>query len=105
MLKKIKVQGNEKFKERGITLVALIITVVIILIIATVAVQPIRDEGIIDTAKDAKNSWELSGEKDLIGRAVVTATTVNRKGKITVKTLQKTLDGEARKRKNYLLVK
>lgn len=84
--------------KKGITLVALIITIVVLLILATVAIRPITDEKIIDTAKDAKNNFEELNERDAINRAILTAKLVSKNGKVTVKGLQKALNAELRRR-------
>ncbi|MFQ8988257.1 MAG: BspA family leucine-rich repeat surface protein, partial [Intestinibacter sp.] len=55
-----KIRGNiERKKEQGITLIALVVTIIIILILAGITINMILGEnGIIRTAQDAKNTWE-----------------------------------------------
>lgn len=53
-------------KEKGITLLVLIITIVVLLILATVSVRNINEGGIIDKAKNTTNTYnEKSAEYDL----------------------------------------
>ena len=61
--------------NKGITIIALIITVVILLILATVAITSIRDTGIIEYANNAATSYKdkqdeeaglLNGYKDIL---------------------------------------
>ena len=51
-------------KERGITLVALIITIVILLILATVAITSIEKGGIINYAENAQIKWNQEETKE-----------------------------------------
>ena len=43
--------------QRGITLIALIITIVVLLILAAVAISSIQNDGILHYAQNAANSW------------------------------------------------
>ena len=87
---------NRIKSEKGITLVALIITVVVLLILASVTIKPIMDEGIIDITKEAKESYETLAEKEAINRSILTAKLVSKNGKVTIQALQKALDAELR---------
>ena len=52
---------NEKENNRGITLIALVITIIILLILAGVTLATLtEDNGIITKAKEAELSTELS---------------------------------------------
>lgn len=53
---------NMKKTNKGITLVALVITIIILIILAGVSINAIMNEGIIHNAKDARD--EFSEEKD-----------------------------------------
>lgn len=56
-------------KERGITLVALVVTIVVLLILAGVSISLVLgDNGIINKAKDAKTQYENAAnyEKDML---------------------------------------
>lgn len=51
-------------KEKGITLVALIITIIILLILASVTISSISGDGIIEKAKEAKTEWEEASKRE-----------------------------------------
>ena len=55
-------------KERGITLIALVITIVVLLILAGVSLNAIFSEnGIINRAKDAQNKMDQATQNDMTG--------------------------------------
>lgn len=54
-MKKIK-------KEKGITLVALIVTIVILLILAGISISSLTNTGIFDKAKEVQKVSEKRGE-------------------------------------------
>ena len=57
---------KEKFKNtKGITLVALIMTIIVLLILATVAIATIKGDGIISHAKNAKEQYTKAQENEL----------------------------------------
>ena len=58
-MKKTKIQ-------KGITLIALIITIVILLILAVVTIGAIKDGGIVQHAKNAGDAYTIGQEKELI---------------------------------------
>ena len=84
--------------KKGITLVALIITIVLLLIVSSVSIKTITDEGITSMAKDSKNSYEALHERESINRAILTAKLVSKNEKVTVKGLQKALNAELRRK-------
>ena len=60
-------------KEKGITLVALVITIIILLILAGITITlTLGDKGIINMAKQAKNDYENAAdyEQELLGNVV-----------------------------------
>ena len=65
---------REKFKfknSQGITLIALVITIIVLLILATVTIRAlIGDEGLFNKAREAKTSTQVAGEKEQILLAV-----------------------------------
>ena len=62
---KAKNKGNY-LKERGITLIALVVTIVVLLILAGVSLNAIFSEnGIINKAKDAQNKMDEATQNDL----------------------------------------
>ena len=53
-------------KEKGITLIALVVTIVVLLILAGVSINALfGDSGIINKAKDAQNRMNNAQESDL----------------------------------------
>jgi competence protein ComGC len=71
--KQVKSKGGDKKimktkikQEKGITLIALVVTIVVLLILAGVSVNAIFSEnGIIKRAKDAQNKMDQATQKDL----------------------------------------
>ena len=55
--------------EKGITLIALIITIVVLLIIAVVTIGAVKDDGIIEHAQSAGDSYTVEQEKERIALA------------------------------------
>ena len=55
--------------QKGITLVALIITIIVLLILAVVSISAVRDSGIIKYAEDTVKQNEEAQEKELISLA------------------------------------
>ena len=81
--------GDLKFEERGVTLVSLVITIIVLLILAGVGLNALfGDSGIIKNAEKAKQETEISNEKELIGQANTLALAQSRTGKITVEGMQ-----------------
>ena len=72
-LKKINLQGGDKKimktkikQEKGITLIALVVTIVVLLILAGVSLNAIfSDSGIIKKAQEAQNKMNEAQQKDL----------------------------------------
>lgn len=54
-------------KQKGITLIALIITIVVLMILAVVTINAVRDGGIIQHAQDAASEYTIAQEKEQIG--------------------------------------
>ena len=51
---------KEQNKERGITLVALVITIIILLILATISIQSLTNTGLFEKAKEAKEKTQAA---------------------------------------------
>ena len=69
-----KIKTNEKLKRKtysnqtGITLIALVVTIVVLLILAGVSINALfGDSGIINKAKDAQNKMDQAAENDQKG--------------------------------------
>lgn len=69
----MKEQKLKTKKEKGITLIALIITIVVLLILALVSIGTIKDSGIIKHAQDASNDYTVAQEKEKIELALTEA--------------------------------
>ena len=64
-------------KQRGITLVALVITIIVLLILAGVTIAMLLGKnGIITRAKEAKNNWGESTKEEQINLAYLEAKAV-----------------------------
>jgi hypothetical protein len=79
-------------QEKGITLVALVITIIVLLILAGVSISLVMgDNGVLSQANNAVNSTELASVKDEISMAMTTvqtnyyATYGNTTGRSTIK--------------------
>ena len=51
-------ENKGKVRENGITLVALVVTIIILLILAGVAITALTQNGLFENAKQAKNATE-----------------------------------------------
>ena len=82
----------KNFKDRyGITLIALVVTVIVLLILAGVSISMLTGQnGILNRAQEAKNKNESSGEEEKINLATMEALT-DGYGKITKDSLTKAL--------------
>ena len=82
--------------KKGITLIALTVTIVVLIILASISIGVLGGEdGLINQAKLAKEETEISEEKELLGRATVQAAGKDVYGNIEEEALQKELDKEA----------
>ena len=82
-------------QETGITLLALVITIIILLILAGITISVITgDNGIIGNAGQAKEETEIANEKEIVEKATVQAIGNNKYGNIEESELQQQLDKE-----------
>ena len=80
-------------KETGITLIALIVTIIVLLILAGITVATLSgDNGFIKSTINAKEQTEIGDEKEILNIATVTAMGKNKYGELTQKNLQNALD-------------
>ena len=84
---------KKKFKEtKAITLIALVITIIVLLILAGVTIFALSgDNGILTRASDAKTSTEIGEEKEKVELSAVGALAENNGGEITENNLEKEL--------------
>ena len=79
--------------KKGITLIALVVTIVVLLILAGVSINLVLDNnGIIAKSKDAKNNAIESDEKEKVEMAYVSATLKKLGDTVTAEELQTELD-------------
>ena len=70
--------------KRGITLISLVVTIIVLLILAGISIQAITgNEGIIDRAIRAKESSEINNEKEILETATTKAMGKHKYGSIT----------------------
>ena len=70
-----------KRKNKGITLIALVITIIVLLILAGVTISTLTgDNGLITKAGDAKLQSEIAEEKDIISISAIQAQAENKQG-------------------------
>ena len=80
-------------KEEGITLIALVTTIVVLLILASITIGAVSGEGgLIGNANEAKEKTEIANEKEVVDRAVVEAMGKNKRGNLVRSELQDELD-------------
>ena len=87
----------EKMKnKKGITLIALVVTIVIILILAGITVGMVTsDNGILKETKNAKEQAEIDNEKSIVERAKMLTMMRDKSGKITLAVFEPALKSEA----------
>ena len=82
---------RRNFFNKGITLIALVITIIVLLILAGITIATLTgDNGILNQANKAKETTEIGEEKEIIGLSVIQAT--NNNGTIYEDELQKALN-------------
>ena len=80
-------------KEKGITLIALIVTIIVLIILAGITIATLTgDDGIINNANNAKEETEIANEKEIVDRATINAMGNNKRGNIVKDELQDELD-------------
>ena len=76
---------NPKEAQKGITLIALVITIIVLLILAGVSIAMLTGQnGILTQANNAKNATELASAKEKVELAVIGAISQTRDGTLTV---------------------
>ena len=88
-MRKTKVKRGEKLKnQKAITLIALVITIIVLLILAAVSIATLTGEnGILTEAGNSKTQTEIGEEKEAIGLAYNGAKTEKLGGEITAEDL------------------
>ncbi len=85
---------TKEFKgNKGVTLLALAITIIILLILAGITINAITgDNGLIKNAGNAKEQTEIDNEKEIVDTCTVQAMGENKYGNISKEDLQNELD-------------
>ena len=87
----LKVKKNKK--EEGITLIALITTIIVLLILAGISIGAITgSNGIIGQAQNAKKETEIANEKEIIDISTVEAMGKNNRGNLEEEEFQSAID-------------
>ena len=80
-------------RENAITLMALVITIIVLLILAGITIGMLTgDNGIINNAKNAKEETEISNEKEIIDQATIEAMGRNKRGNLIQEEFQEAMD-------------
>lgn len=89
---KVKVKFK---KNEGITLLALVVTIIVLLILSTITINMLTGEnGIIKNTEKAKEATEIADEKEIVQRATVNAIGKNKYGDLKQDELEKQLNEE-----------
>ena len=84
---------EKRNQERGITLIALITTIIVLLILAGITIGAITgSNGIIGQAQSAKEETEISQEKEIIDISTVEAMGKNNRGNLEEEEFQNSID-------------
>ena len=91
-----------KNKQKGITLIALVITIVVLLILSGITIGTLTGEnGIITSSKEAKEQTEIANEKEIIEVAWVDATQKDKYGEVTKEKMDNALNKILGEDKHY----
>ena len=78
------------FKEKGITLIALIITIIALLIIAGISIGALTaDNSVIKSTNETKLKTEIREEKEILNVGIVNALGKNKKAMLIMENLRK----------------
>ena len=84
-MKKYGVKGENMKRNKGITLMTLVITVIVLLILATITISAISGNNIITSTIGAKEKADIDAEMKLVGTAVNQAKNLNKYGDLEKK--------------------
>ena len=95
MDKNVHLRTGPKWTSQGITLIALIITIIILLILAGVTIGTLTgDNSLINQAGEAKEEAEVASEKEAIDNATIEAMGKNKYGNLEEGEFQNALDSQ-----------
>ncbi len=84
-----------KDSSKGITIISLIVTIIILIILSGISISTLTSEnGIILKSKAAKEKTQIASETDILQRIVISLIGENKKNIIELEKLQKKLDEE-----------
>ena len=87
---------KKELKNKGITLIALIITIIVLFILAGITIGSLTgNNGIIKKAIGTKDEVEIAEEKNIVETSVLQARSNNKKGYLTKEGLRKKLDSNS----------
>ena len=95
-VRKIKAKRSLKIQgQKGITLLVLVVTIIVLLILAGITIGALTGEnGIIKNARESKEQTEIANEKEILEKATVEAMGKNKYGNIEESELQSALNKE-----------
>ena len=89
----MKEQSKTKVRSKGITLVALVVSVIILAILATITIGTIQGKkGIFKEARSAKTQAEIKSEIDVVATAVNASKTIDKYGDVKENNLKSALN-------------
>lgn len=92
-----------KEKNKGITLIALVVTIVVLLILAAISLNIVLgNNGIIAKTKDAKEKTEIAEEKEIVSLATIEAKLYDNNGKLTFANFEEAMKNNSRNKKYTL---
>ncbi len=84
---------NNKKMSKGITLIALVVTIIVLLILAGISVQMLTgDNGIFNRSGDAKEKTDIAAEKEIVKISALASISKERYGEITKEKLDEELN-------------
>lgn len=85
-----------KKNQKGITIISLIITIIVLSIIAGVSIGSLtNNQKVIKTTEEAKNADDIAREKEIINLAGVIAKNNSSKGELTEKNFTQEINNQA----------
>ncbi len=89
-------------KEKGITLIALVVTIVVLIILAAISISVLGGENsTIDNSKEARDKTEISEEEELVNVSAAQAAAKSESGIVERENLENVLDQNIGERKIY----
>ena len=83
-------------RNKGITLISLVITIIVLLILAAISIQTLSgNNGVLNNAITAKTATEISGEREIVSRSTVQAMGKNKYGNLVYSEYKLILDGNS----------